>query len=1172
MKLHRQLLLFLFVTFLNFYSISQNLNWVRHYKEQTAPITGTYHEQFMNGFDFTSDGGMVTYGNFEDDVDFDPGPGQVIVDASSIAADGYIVKLNALGEFEWEYHVSGATGTEITDIDIDEAGNIYATGSCRGGTIFGGSGASWDMFVVKLDPDGNFMWGETYGDVLEADYGSKISVKAGKLYVAGIFGKNVNLDPNYTNASLTFPHQMNFVMCMDTNTMYNWIDHSGSNGYKGIVLDHNDAGELFYGCNSSGARLKKYDPSGNVLMDVDWGNNLYFEGMSFDDDGGIYLAGRGYNEPYTNTLYDIDPGPNQKIIHGGIFYLRLDANGNFYLGNWIGGNMWNTYVISSAYGIDVDYQKNVYISGSFRQSLDFDPNPLTSANLSAQTFIMDGFVARYDSLGNYVWAYDIGNSFSDFSKFIRVDDDLNVTNCGGFNCTVDFDPSASVFNLTSYGCTGNPDWFSDSYIQQIKQDSCDHLSLIIDTIAGMECSSTGFVTCHGLNSEAPYLYSWNGEPFSPTPDFFPDVPGSHTVWVQAANGCQTSRTVQVNGPVTSAIDVQVNCVPGAYIPGVNSSMIINAFNGGCTLASGEIIFIVPQLMDFDSSSVVPDYINGDTLIWYYSNFDYQTPHFVTKIFYSTDTVATIGDSISFPLSITPMVDYYSPNNDRYYHLPVVNSYDPNNKSVYPQGDCIPHYISTNDRLTYSVNFQNTGTSDAIDIYLLDMIDPDLDISTLRILGSSHAVETEILPGNLVKFRHDNIYLPDSASNEQESKGYIIFELDQNAGLANNTEIKNAVGIYFDYNAPIITNTVFNTVIDVTPNSNYLNTSVSACDSLILENNTYTSSGSYLLDLQNQFGCDSLVNLNLTINHSNSAIAQHVSCGSYTWIDGNTYATNNNTATYLLSTAAGCDSMLTLDLIVYAADSATLVQSACDEYTWAADGTTYTSSGIYTKSYSSVNSCDSLAILDLTVKNSTFSMDIVTTCNSFTWLDGNTYNGDNNTATHILINAVGCDSIITLNLTMNYVDNTTTQLSEISFKSNEPDAEYQWVSCESQGSYLPVFGETSQFFIAMANGEYAVIVTKDNCTDTSACLFVSTVGLADNYLSNAVQIIPNPNNGQFKVGTSTLPEALVLFDISGRLIEVLSPSEEIKLQSISAGTYYLQFTFENEVVMKKIIIE
>ncbi|MEZ4929574.1 MAG: hypothetical protein R2777_06140 [Chitinophagales bacterium] len=148
------------------------------------------------------------------------------------------------------------------------------------------------------------------------------------------------------------------------------------------------------------------------------------------------------------------------------------------------------------------------------------------------------------------------------------------------------------------------------------------------------------------------------------------------------------------------------------------------------------------------------------------------------------------------------------------------------------------------------------------------------------------------------------------------------------------------------------------------------------------------------------------------------------CNSFTWIDGNTYTSNNNTATHTIAGGAanGCDSVVTLNLTIANTINVTDNQSACNSYTWI-DGNTYTSSN-NTATHTVAGQggdCDTLVTLNLTINNDIDSIYTVQACNSFTWINGNgnTYTSSNNTDTYVM-NGVGgaCDIIIHLDLTIN----------------------------------------------------------------------------------------------------------------------------------------------------------
>jgi uncharacterized repeat protein (TIGR01451 family) len=158
-------------------------------------------------------------------------------------------------------------------------------------------------------------------------------------------------------------------------------------------------------------------------------------------------------------------------------------------------------------------------------------------------------------------------------------------------------------------------------------------------------------------------------------------------------------------------------------------------------------------------------------------------------------------------------DYTPWNNVSSLYTSVVASFDPNNKEVNPIGWGPEGQITVDDSiLTYTIHFQNTGTWPAQNIYLLDTIDSDLNLSTLRPVYSNHSFTTSFTENGVVKFMFENINLPDSASQPLASIGYVIYTIHLKPALPEYTQVKNTAGIYFDYNAPVITNTTLNTIV------------------------------------------------------------------------------------------------------------------------------------------------------------------------------------------------------------------------------------------------------------------------------------------------------------------------------------------------------------------------
>lgn len=137
---------------------------------------------------------------------------------------------------------------------------------------------------------------------------------------------------------------------------------------------------------------------------------------------------------------------------------------------------------------------------------------------------------------------------------------------------------------------------------------------------------------------------------------------------------------------------------------------------------------------------------------------------------------------------------------------VTGSYDPNDKTGYPLGVGNNNFIAPNGKIDYVIRFQNTGTDTAFTVVVRDTLDVDLDIFSVQSGVSSHNYTFKMFGPRVLEWTFSNIMLPDSSADQEGSNGFVTFTVNQNPDLADGTEINNSVGIYFDFNAPVITNT------------------------------------------------------------------------------------------------------------------------------------------------------------------------------------------------------------------------------------------------------------------------------------------------------------------------------------------------------------------------------
>jgi len=268
------------------------------------------------------------------------------------------------------------------------------------------------------------------------------------------------------------------------------------------------------------------------------------------------------------------------------------------------------------------------------------------------------------------------------------------------------------------------------------------------------------------------------------------------------------------------------------------------------------------------------------------------------------------------------------------------------------------------------------------------------------------------------------------------------------------------------------------------NSSLSSTSINECDSYLWNGTTYTTSGLYDSLFTNSANCDSIASLNLTINYSSSSVLSNTSCDSYLWgitnqnyinsgiytqistnsvgcthIDSLILNINNsaisstalsscdsylwNSNNYLISglytdtltTSLGCDSVATLNLTITDTTSTLIAINSCDSFTWIANGQTYFSSIIDTLLSTNANGCPNVDSLILNVNYNNSSIDSQVACDTYQWIDGNTYTTSSNSATFLTTNTNGCDSLISLNIIINS--------STSSFLSDNNCISYQW---------------------------------------------------------------------------------------------------------------------------------
>ncbi|MDX2245824.1 MAG: T9SS type A sorting domain-containing protein [Bacteroidia bacterium] len=433
-----------------------------------------------------SSGNIYSTGQFQSTVDFNPSATVFNLQAKGIGSDIFVQKMDAGGNFLWAKSFGGPEDDRSMAIALDASGNVYTTGTFQGAADFDpGTGTSTltangnaDIFIHKLDADGNFVWAKSFGGSSNDTVSSLAIDESDNIYTGGAFQGTVDFDPGAGTSNFTANGNRDaFVQKMNTNGDFLWARSFGGSADEGVSALATDGAGQVYTAGSFGATvdfdpgagtssltamgttdiyIQKMDANGNFLWVKSFGGSAVDEisAIATDAAGKLFSTGS-----YQGTA-DFDPGAgiSNMNANGGsdVFVHAMDANGDFLWAKSLGGNS-----DDSGHALEVDATGNVYTAGSFEGTADFDPGSETM-NLEANGG-KDVFVQTMDANGNFLWAKSFGGSGDDRANSIQVDA-LDVYTAGRFQGTVDFDPESGTSNLTSQG-------LQDIFVQKMIQNT-----------------------------------------------------------------------------------------------------------------------------------------------------------------------------------------------------------------------------------------------------------------------------------------------------------------------------------------------------------------------------------------------------------------------------------------------------------------------------------------------------------------------------------------------------------------------------------------------------------------------------------------------------------------------------------------------------------------------------
>ncbi|MBL0129378.1 MAG: T9SS type A sorting domain-containing protein [Flavobacteriales bacterium] len=713
-------------------------------------------------------------------------------------ANGEVVfiGLDSLGQMQWGNRIGGLGFVRILHGEVMADGNYVFTGSIYDA---GQEVPDWEgdheLWVVKVSPVGSIIWERFYGVDNTEDLGMHVAARPdGGCFVSGYRGLN-GADA--------------WVIALDVEGNELWSRTYGGSGPENgnSIVATADGGALLAGWTGSSdgdvstplhgvydGWLVKLDANGNIEWDRTYGGSDVdqFQDILALPGGGYLILGQSVSTNGDITEY-----------HGNwdVWAMRVDALGTIIWSHSYGGSdpdsPWsmmpyqgNYLIAASAYSSDGDVSVSYDV---FNNLQPYGPG--------------DGWLLLLSPNGDLLWEKSIGGSSADYLFALAPTDDGFVVTGGSYSSdhfvpgnvadgdiwTVRFDSKSTLLAGTLY----------------VDADNDASISVDDPRIGGrlVELNSNNELALSQPNGR--YVFAVSGPAqhtiTGPAIPHFTKDPDTHEASITgnepAVSGFDFRYTAD-----GSAQDLQVFLTPiSPFRPGFPVRYDVLCRNVGTVTTDAGLSLVLDDGLSFDSASITPGSVAGNTLTWALGPM--LPLQNIQLSVYCTQSVAdTLGSPVTTTAEITPIAGDVVPEDNTVTTNNQVNgSFDPNDIVVDPTEMLVDDVADA--MLDYTIHFQNTGTDTAFTVAVENLLPANAYLPSFEFIGSSHPVTLTYYDfDRKMRFQFDDILLPDSNTNELMSHGYVRYRLRPLSTLAVGDSILDHAAIFFDYNAPVITNT------------------------------------------------------------------------------------------------------------------------------------------------------------------------------------------------------------------------------------------------------------------------------------------------------------------------------------------------------------------------------
>lgn len=729
--------------------------------------------------------------------------------------DAWVGKYDASGNFMWSVTGGGPLYDKVYVLRSDNAGNVYGIIGFNDTMQWGGNtyttNGGYDFLVTKISPTGTVLWSKVIGSpvdengtyaYLDIDTNNDVHlltyVQQGLLFVGS--GATALANANYNLVRVKLSGASGNLLAVNN---FGYSTNASIFAVNAMRTDHQGNIYAVYYSNAPSIFGGNSVLPGNVRGRVNangslsWVNTNSHEGardIAVDNQGNMTITGDW------DTQLDLgDTVLTQTVVSNDIFVVRYNNQGNRSWFQTFGGFQtdYGQYCLQDAQG-------NLIIVGIATGTVNM-------GSLAVNANGADFFVAKMDTAGNVLEAYSSQAANDEVLFSAGIDASGNLILTGGNMPPTSYGPFTFTDPMTQY------------FAWMIAGNACKSTGKIFrdfdnnGVISGIDAGLQGVVVAANPGN----YYAISGQQgdyqiFSTPGNYTLSIPNMPLYYTLTTAATQTANFTSL-GQVDTLNDFGIYPTPGIrdlqlHItsivpakPGHIAGYLISYKNVGTdTVTTGTLTVSYPSSLSFFTSYPLSSSSGTNNLTWS-TGVLLPGETGAVQVYFTIPTSAVQGTVFIMPASITsPAIEQTPANNSINYHIVTVSSFDPNSKEVTP-ANVSAAYINNGGWFEYTIHFQNTGTDTAFNILIQDTLSSLLNMGTFELLNSTHPVTVSMKNGRIVEFLFQNVNLPDSNVNELKSHGAISFRIKANTPSPLTGSINNYAAIYFDYNAPVLTN-------------------------------------------------------------------------------------------------------------------------------------------------------------------------------------------------------------------------------------------------------------------------------------------------------------------------------------------------------------------------------